>query len=281
MKLALIIALIPNTEKDIDLIVSKQAALILSSLNVNLISTVANIDPCVKICNYNEAIENSDIIISIGGDGTILQIAHQAALKGKPILGINMGKVGYMAEIEPNELSILQKLVDGDYKIEKRMMLNAEVIREEKVYFSGYALNDAVISHGVISRMIDVELYNDDHFLYSYHADGIIFSTPTGSTAYSLSAGGPIVEPGLDCIISTPICVHSLVSRSFVFSDKSNLYINIKTDNNNSPYVIMDGFINCKLQKFDVVKIQKAKIFTSLIRLKSDSFYDILAKKIK
>jgi NAD+ kinase len=268
-------------DKDIDLSVSKQAALILSSLNVNIISPVSDINPSVKICSYEDAIDKSDIIISLGGDGTILRIAQQAAVKNKPILGINMGKVGYMAEIEPNELDILHKLVDGVYKTEKRMMLLTKVFRNNKVYFSGYALNDAVISHGAISRMIDIELYNDDHFLYSYHADGIIFSTPTGSTAYSLSAGGPLVEPGLDCIISTPICVHSLISRSIVFSDKSVLCVKINSENMNTPYVTMDGFINCELQKDDIIKIKKAKIFTSLIKLKSDSFYDILAKKIK
>ena len=166
-----------------------------------------------------EIFEAADAVIVLGGDGSILDAARRAAPLGKPLLGINMGHLGYMTELEMSEISLLSRLVEGNYRIDERSMLSVSVLSERGVRNESFALNDAVISNGSISRVVDLELYEGGELVSSYRSDGIIVATPTGSTAYSMSAGGPIADPKLACLCVTPVCPHSLSARSLLFRD--------------------------------------------------------------
>jgi NAD+ kinase len=170
---------------------------------------------------YSEA----DILIVLGGDGSILEAARRATHRGTPILGINLGRLGYMAELELGELDLLKNLFTGEYEIEKRAMLRIELRSGSDLRSFCYALNDAVISNGSVSRIIDLELSEGGVPVTTYRADGLIIASPTGSTAYSMSAGGAIVDPRVPCICVTPICPHSFIARPLIFSDQSVLEI--------------------------------------------------------
>ena len=170
----------------------------------------------------NEAISACDIIIAIGGDGSIIHAAKKAAVKNKPILGINAGNLAFMAGIEKNELNLLKNLIDDAYYVDNRMMLSAEVYNDRgSVVYSNVCLNDVVVARGEQIEMINLSVECDSKKINSYQSDGIIFSTSTGSTAYSLSAGGPVMDPTIESIMLTPICTHSLFSRSLIFNPSS------------------------------------------------------------
>lgn len=227
---------------------------------------------------YDEA----DLVIALGGDGTILDCAKKMAKRGKPILGINLGHLGYMAELEMDELAALSKIIDGDYTIDERAMMDIEVInREGNVKYKSFALNDAVISNGSVSKIINLELYAGDSLVTSYRADGLIISTPTGSTAYAMSAGGSIADPKVKCKLVTPICPHSFIARQLIFSDETNLKIKNVSVREKSLMLTLDGKANCELFKDDVVSINKSELTVQLVRVKDCSFYDILSQKMK
>ncbi|MBO5716329.1 MAG: NAD(+)/NADH kinase [Clostridia bacterium] len=227
---------------------------------------------------YDEA----DLVIALGGDGTILDCAKKMARRGKPILGINLGHLGYMAELEMDELAALSKIIDGDYTIDERAMMDIEVInREGNVKYKSFALNDAVISNGSVSKIINLELYAEDSLVTSYRADGLIVSTPTGSTAYAMSAGGSIADPKVKCKLVTPICPHSFIARQLIFSDETNLKIKNVSVREKSLMLTLDGKTNCELFKDDVVSITKSELTVQLVRVKDCSFYDILSQKMK
>ena len=233
-------ALISNPIKDAGFACAAKVAEYLLAKNTEVFSDKDGICPGVKTLPLAECVKNADVVITVGGDGTILHTASVSAKAGVPLVGINLGKVGYMAEIEPDELALLDRLFDKNYTSEKRMLLDAKVIRDGKTVFTAIALNDAVISRGGKLRMSNITLYESDKRICDYVTDGLIFATPTGSTAYNLSAGGPITDPALDCIISTPICAHSLSnSRPIVFNPKAKLRCVINTDN--EAYFSADG----------------------------------------
>ena len=167
----------------------------------------------------------ADILIVLGGDGSILEAARRAAQRGTPILGINLGRLGYMAELEMGDLDELDRLFTGDYHIDARSMLRVELLSGNEIKSFCYALNDAVISNGSVSRMIDLELSEGGALVTTYRADGLIIATPTGSTAYSMSAGGAIVDPRVSCFCATPICPHSFIARPLIFSDDAVLEV--------------------------------------------------------
>ena len=174
----------------------------------------------------DEIYEDSELIIVIGGDGSMLDAARRAAKCSIPVLGINMGRVGYMTEIEMDELDLLDNIFSGNFTLDERAMLKVSIVSDKgQVRFSANALNEAVIANGVAARIIDVELYDGDELVNTYRADGLVVATPTGSTAYSLSAGGPIVSPDLACFCVTPICPHSLLARPLVFPDEAEIKI--------------------------------------------------------
>ena len=221
-------------------------------------------------------LRSCDMVLTIGGDGTIIHAARKAALLDKPILGINTGRLGFVAELEPNELDMLSRLADGDYSIEKRMML--KVTHRDKEF---YAMNDAVISRGSLSRLIDIDisLAEDKGYICHYRADGLIVSTPTGSSAYSLAAGGPVVEPTMKCIVMTPVCSHSLFARPVVFSHHSQLALSAACDDNTKVYLTLDGVKTMIINRSDVIYVTSSQIETKLIKLKDKTFYKVLNDK--
>lgn len=221
----------------------------------------------------------SDIVITVGGDGTIISVAKYAAAAEKPLLGINLGRLGFVAGLEPNQLCELSRLFTGDYQCEDRMMLKATVVKggEEKVY---YALNDVTVSRGSLSRIIDLTVSLNDEEISEYRADGLLFSTPTGSTAYSLSAGGPVIQPHMQCILLTPVCPHSLFSRSVLFCDQSRLTVRVEDQDNAEVYLTVDGQDSEKISSGDRIRIEKAEITTKLIFLYDKSFYRVLSEKL-
>lgn len=227
---------------------------------------------------YDEA----DLVIALGGDGTILDCAKKMAKRGKPILGINLGHLGYMAELEMDELSALDRIIEGDYALDERAMMNVEVFdKNGNSKYQSYALNDAVISNGSISKIINLELYAENNLITSYRADGLIVSTPTGSTAYAMSAGGSIADPTVKCMLVTPICPHSFIARQLIFSDETPLKIKNVSVREKSLMLTLDGKSNCELFKEDEVRISKSDMTVKLVRLKDCSFYGILSQKMK
>ncbi len=227
---------------------------------------------------YDEA----DLVIALGGDGTILDCAKKMARRGKPILGINLGHLGYMAELEMDELSALDKIIEGDYSLDERAMMNIEVFdKNGNLKYQSCALNDAVISNGSVSKIINLELYAEDNLVTSYRADGLIVSTPTGSTAYAMSAGGSIADPKVHCMLVTPICPHSFIARQLIFSDETPLKIKNISVREKLLMLTLDGKSNCELYKDDEVRISKSELTVKLVRLKDCSFYSILSQKMK
>lgn len=225
--------------------------------------------------------EDVDIVLTLGGDGTLLGVARQVADKGIPILGVNLGHLGFLTDMEmPDLFPCLEKLFQGDYKIERRMMLSAQIQRKDSPVKNITALNDVVIAKGPISRIIRLETYVGGDYLATYRADGIIVASPTGSTAYSLSAGGPIVNPELELMIVTPICPHTLYARPFILSDNQETRVIMRTDTSEVMLTI-DGQIGYPLQKNDSVVIRKADVYTNLVKVKKRSFSEVLRLKFR
>ena len=222
----------------------------------------------------------ADILIVLGGDGSILEASRRAVHRGTPILGINLGRLGYMAELELSELDLLSKLFTDEYYLEPRSMLRVELYSGGDLKSFGYALNDAVISNGAVSRMIDLELFENGMPVTTYRADGLIIATPTGSTAYSMSAGGPIVEPSVPCVCVTPICPHSLTARPLIFSENSVLEVRNTCVREKMLYLTVDGRMNFEIYRNQLVRVTKAKLVTNLVRLKPSAFYSKLRQKM-
>lgn len=226
----------------------------------------------------NEMIEAADMVLTIGGDGTIMHAARHAAPLHKPLLGINMGRLGFVAGLEPDELDMLYKLKTGEYTIQKRMMLSV-VHRSVNGTKQFYAINDAVISRGSLSRLIDIDVSLDKDYMCNYRSDGLIVCTPTGSSAYSLAAGGPVVEPTMKCIVMTPICPHSLFARSVIFDPSSELVICASCDDNTEVFLTIDGARTVILKRKDTVLVTSAGLEAEFIDLKERSFYRVLNDK--
>ena len=223
----------------------------------------------------------ADVIIVLGGDGTILESARRAAPHGTPVIGINLGRVGFMAEIEPDELDMLEKMVSGEYKIEERAMLSVEIINNAgKVRSTGMALNDAAITNGSIARIVDLELSEAGIPVATYRSDGIIIATPTGSTAYSMAAGGAIVDPRVACFCVTPICPHSLSSKPLVFPDSAVITIKNICQREKILYLTIDGRANFELYRGESVQITRSPITTKFISIRESTFYTKLRHKM-
>lgn len=222
-----------------------------------------------------EKLPEDAVVIVLGGDGTILHVAKRAALFRIPVLGVNVGRIGFLAGIEADELQSLVRLCRGEFRIDERMML--EVRCGGKIY---HALNDAVLAKGVVSGLMEILLLSNGRFVSKYRADGIIVTTPTGSTAYSLSAGGPIVDPSLECFGVTPICPFSLVSRSIFFSPGNVLTAKAAVSKENPANLIIDGQQVVPLSPGQAVEIRKSAARARLIRLKDVTFYESLTNKL-
>jgi NAD+ kinase len=223
---------------------------------------------------------DADLIISLGGDGTLLNIAPLVERADVPILGVNLGALGFITEVAVNELEpVLTKTLEGDYVTEKRMTLEIRVQSNGKVH-KFRVLNDAVIAKGARSRIIDLETYIGDDYLCTYRADGLILSTPTGSTAYSMAAGGPILEPTLGAIILSPICPHTLSNRPIVVSSKPAIHVTLRSFGD-TVILIPDGQPGVRLNNGDKVEARDYGLPVSLIKLPSRSYYEILRNKLK
>ncbi len=224
----------------------------------------------------------AECIVVLGGDGSILDAARRASPHGKPLFGINMGHLGYMTEMEGGDFSLLSRLVSEDFHIDERSMLSVEVYNQNGGRkASSFALNDAVISNGSVSRIVDLELYEGGGLVSSFRADGLIIATPTGSTAYSMAAGGPIADPRLNCFCVTPICSHSLTARPMLFRDDITLEIKNVCQREKMLCLTVDGRINFELYRGDTVRITRSPTKTRLIRMHEQSFYAILQEKMK
>ena len=229
-----------------------------------------------------EIYEKADIIIVLGGDGTILDAARRCALHGKHLLGINLGHLGYMTELDMEDLSPLARVVSGDYLVDERAMLCVEVFNQSGGRKGeSFALNDVVISNGSVARIVDLELYEGGRLVSGFRADGLIVATPTGSTAYSMSAGGPITDPQLPCFCVTPVCPHSLTARPMLFRDNAKLSIKNVCQREKMLFLTIDGRINFELYRGDTVQLTRSPLCTRLIRLQEDGFYAKLQEKMK
>lgn len=235
------------------------------------ISYVDTIDELFSMC---------DAAVTAGGDGTIIHAAKYAAVNNVPLIGVNVGRLGFAADLEPDDIGRLKKLVSGEYTTEKRILLDVEVNKGNKTNHY-LAVNDAVIARGQLSKIIDINLYLDDEWIAKYRADGLLFATPTGSTAYSLSAGGPVVAPQADCIIATPVCPHSLHSRSVLFEGSASLAVTVQIPADCCCLLTVDGEKNVDILSEDTVKIRKSELCLELISLRKRNFFKLLNEKLK
>jgi NAD+ kinase len=229
---------------------------------------------------WNELAKKSEMVVALGGDGTMLRTAHYLAGHRVPVLGINLGSFGYLTEVNLNEIhSTLELILSGKFVTEKRMMLDVSIKHEKTVTNVGSVLNDVVINRGDLSRMNELEMEVNGSYLTTYKGDGLIVSTPTGSTAYSLSAGGPIVFPGNDLIIVNPICPHTLTNRPIIFSEDSTLKI-ILWSKDKGAMLTLDGQEAYKIKSGDVVTIKKSRHATTLVLSPYRSYGEILRSKL-
>ncbi len=277
------IAIIPNSSKDIGLLNTKRlVGFLQSSAEVYMDEAYSVLGMNVKYVSPSEIYNNADYVIVLGGDGTILQRASECAKHRIPVLGINLGKIGFMTEIELDDMeAAIKKLLDGDFVIEKRMMMKAEIRKNNEVQFAFHALNDVVVSKSTGEKLICMELSTDGEAVNRYTADGLIIATPTGSTGYSISAGGPVVDPRMRLFVATPICAHMLSVRSAVLSSDKVMKIRLDSEYGGSDAVVTaDGDVQCYIKDADEVVITESEYDFELIKIGNQSFYDTLIKKL-
>ena len=235
----------------------------------------------IRFHRLDRELQNTEMVICFGGDGTILHMAKAATRKNIPILGVNIGTMGFMAELESTELDQLARLANDDYKLDRRMMLDVVVQRDRDIIYHDIGLNDVVITKGAIARITHLAVKCDGVQAMQCGGDGLIIATPTGSTAYSLSAGGPIVEPEANNILITPICAHDVMSRCMVASDKRTITVELVQNARRNAYLSVDGGKALRLNMGDITTIKKSHLETKLVRLKDRSFYDVVNMKFK
>lgn len=221
-----------------------------------------------------------DIVIAVGGDGSIIRASKYASVHSKPVLGINAGNVAFMAGLEAHELSLLKYLIDGEYSVDNRMMLHVEIKQGNETILSQDCLNDAVFARGAEIYLTEAIVECDGAFVNKYRSDGIVISTPTGSTAYSFAAGGPVVEPTLESIILTPISPYSMSSRCIIFSAESDIKV-YPTDTARPLFLSCDGDKAVEIPTLGYADIKKCEKYASFIRIKNDKFWHILDNKIE
>lgn len=223
----------------------------------------------------------SDLIICVGGDGTFLKNARKAYFKKKPVLGINKGTVGFLAEVETKDIEkAVNKLAEGDFKIQSRLVLHVEVIRCGERVYEDIAINDAVVTRAALSRILRLQVMLDEKYVDSFPSDGIIVSTPTGSTGYSLSAGGPIVPPDMRLMLITPICPHILYSRSFLAPESRTVKISMENCREVDAMVTVDGQAGFALDQGDLVCVSANRNDVLFASVTEVNFYEVLRAKI-
>ena len=287
------VILCPNPYRDKGLAVTKQADAILKSVGLETVcclpfkpeggegqfGSIGGIGG-INCRPLQQELRVSDVIVAFGGDGTILHLARTAAMRGIPLLGVNLGSLGFMSELEVGEMDLLKHLADGRYKRERRMMLDVSVIREGRTVYNSSALNDAVITKGAMARVVRLQLSAGEEQMGLFSGDGVVVATPTGSTAYSLSAGGPIVEPTAQNFVISPICAHTVFTKSFVLSATGTVTVAPAEANRKQVYLSVDGGKAFALRQGDKVRICRSRHETELLRLTDKSIYQILRMKM-
>ena len=231
----------------------------------------------IRFHRLDREIGNAEMVICFGGDGTILHMAKAATKRDIPILGVNIGTMGFMAELESSELDQLALIAEGKYKLDHRMMLDVTIQRDRDIIYHDICLNDVVITKGAVARIVHLQVKCDGVCALESGGDGVIIATPTGSTAYNFSAGGPIVEPDAKNIIITPICAHEMGSRCIVASDRRTVTVEMIHNARRNAYLSADGGRAVRLNMGDVATIRKSNLETKLVRLKDRSFYDVVS----
>ncbi len=278
------IGIVPNYSKDAAMKLVNELAefLIKKECKVVLTYKIAELTGLNEfgVTKY-ELYSKSDFIIVLGGDGTLLDTGRKAAKYGTPLLGINMGTMGFLSTADGAEATqTIEKVLNGDYKIEKRLMLESEIISDTDSPKQYIAVNDVCISRGVFTKITEYNIYVNDEYLATFRADGMIISTPTGSTAYNLSAGGPVLKPDIECMVITPICPHSLHSRSIVVSADDTVRIEASFGSNGDIIMSMDGQTSVILNNGDIINVRKSANSINIIKTNTRSFYEILRKKL-
>lgn len=278
------IALLPNLTRACAAEVTQEVCNCLQGLGISyaLQKELAPLLPAsYPVYDTDTLLNGCDAVIAIGGDGSLIHAAKKAVLHHKPVLGVNAGHLAFMAGLEKNELHLLRALLNGSYAIDRRMMLEVTCRspQEEKARSLGFCLNDVVVARGAQIKLINLDVYADQKHINHYYTDGIIVSTPTGSTAYSLSAGGPVVDPKIESILLTPICTHSLFSRSLIFESNTELCIQLPAEEDEI-YFSCDGEASQPLASGSVLTVKKSACYADFIRIKNDSFIDVLNSKL-
>ena len=236
---------------------------------------------CPNSVEIKEIPSQAELLIVLGGDGTLLSVARLKGVEAIPVLGINLGGLGFLTETFKEEtFKVLERVVEGDFETEKRLMLNATVYRREKIIGESKVLNDIVINKGALARIIDLETYIDGIYLTTFKADGLILSTPTGSTAYSLAAGGPVLYPSLGAIVVNPICPHTLTNRPIVLSDSVSVRVILKTSKQDV-HLTLDGQVGMPLKGDDVIEAQKAGSYIHLVKSPYKTYFELLRTKLR
>lgn len=276
----------PYREKNFQTVRTAMQILLDSGVDVRLclpfeVDKMYDLPKDLRFSRLDRELPTADAVVCFGGDGTILHMAKAATRQGVPILGVNIGTMGFMAELESSELSALTRLATDDYEIDSRMMLDVTVHRDRDIIYHDLCLNDAVVTKGAVARIVHLAVKCDDVQAMECGGDGIIVATPTGSTAYNLSAGGPIVEPEAHSILVTPVCAHDVGSRCIVASDKRVITVALTRNARRNAFLSVDGGKALRINIGDVVTIRKSNLATKLVRLKNRSFYDVVNLKFK
>lgn len=282
------IVLIPNTEKNIDPRWMSGLARHLCELGCELRSTensrpmLADAVECITFTDDKDALyAYADLLLVFGGDGSIIRAARSSAGREIPIAGINCGRLGYLADLEQNDTELLDAIIAGEGIIERRIMLDAQVVREDTVIgVDTPALNDIVLTNGPLPKLLSFGLYCNGEMVENCYADGMILAAPTGSTAYSMSAGGPILDPCLNCICATPICPQTMNNRPVIFSGDSTLEFRNIVTRGNTAFLSIDGQESIMLHPEDTVRVFRSPYHTNLIRIKKGGFLNALRKKL-
>lgn len=280
------VILCPNPYRDRELQIARRAKDILDRAHCPNVVCIPFRSDCptegygLDIRPLQQELRGADLLIAFGGDGTILHLAKTAAHRDIPILGVNLGSLGFMAELEQRELPRLAELTAEEYTVESRMMLDVSVLREGRTIYTGLALNEAVVTRGAVSRVIRLHIRTEQGRLFDLTGDGVIVASPTGSTAYSLSAGGPVVEPTARNLIVSPICAHTVHANSYVLSPERVLSVQTEKTGYKPVFLSVDGGRAFTLKNGDTVDIRRSKYDTKLVRLSQKSFCDILQKKM-
>ena len=282
------VILSPNPYRDKDFATLREAMAVLKGAGIDTrvclpfeVDRNYELPRDIRFSRLDRELPGADMLICFGGDGTLLHTAKTATRHGIPVLGVNIGTMGFMAELESSELSQLARIANDDYTIDNRMMLDVTVHRDRDIIFHDLCLNDVAITKGAVARIVHLKVQCDGVQAMECGGDGIIVATPTGSTAYSLSAGGPIVEPDAHSILITPICAHDVASRCIVVSDKRAVSVTMTQNARWNAYLSVDGGRTLRMNMGDVATIKKSNLCTKLVRLKDRSFFDVVNMKFR